>query len=152
MFKFITDICSSFVSAVSSAYNRAVEFFFGKKEKAQQPQEPAEPKWENPEPAAPEVPNEVKEKMAAQTKELESAVYDAIVGKNFSSYLVNAFHLVRVLTDEEMSAVKAIIADVDNINDSYAIYKAFVKAVGKENIHTGTGGMCAQDKMRKGCK
>ncbi len=152
MFKFIVKACSSFATMVSTAFNAVIEFFFGKKETAPVADEPVDLKWENEEAPAPFVPEEVKEKMAAQTKELETAVYNAIEGKNFSAYLVDAFQLVRVLTDEEMNAVKAVIDDIDNLNDSYIIYKAFVNAVGKENIHTGTGGMCAQDQIRKGRK
>lgn len=152
MFKFIASICFSIRTAVSSAYTAVVDFFFGKKEEAPKAEPEVEPKWENPEPAAPKVPTEVKEKIAAQTKEIQDATFEAVKGKNFSKYVIEAVTPTRVLTDEEMAAAKEVIANIDVINDSYEIYLAFEKAVGEENIHPATEGMTAQDQVRKGCK
>lgn len=148
MFAFITTAARYVADRAMAAYNAVIEFFFGKKEEAPATEEPVDLKWENEEaPSAPKDP-EVEAAIKAQREELETAFLSAMKGKDFAPALASSVAPSRVLTAEEVAAVKDVISRIEEIGDTMQILSAVELVIGEENMESNVYGVCAQQQVR----
>lgn len=91
---------------------------------------------------------EVSPEIKAQREELETAFLSAMKGKDFAPALASSVAPSRVLTAEEVAAVKDVISRIEEIGDTMQILSAVELIIGEENMESNVYGVCAQQQVR----